>query len=89
MEEQKLIQSLHPDRYPFTDTPYDLVSDGLPQAGIDTGKLWRGVERNLTQKGRADLALMYGYGSPAENTAGFLAHYALTKYDIRGLNRSQ
>lgn len=85
VEQQEAIQGLHPDKYPFNDTAYDLIQGGLSQPGIDAEKIWQGVEKNLIERGRPDLALMYGYGSPAENITGILAHFALTKHNIREL----
>lgn len=86
---QEQIQKLHPDQYPFEDTAYDLISSGLSKTEIDTGVIWQGIEENLLGRDRADLALMYGYGSPTEGVIGIIAHYALTKQDITQLNATK
>lgn len=89
VNQQKRIQALHPDKYPFEDTVYDVISNGLSRKGINTQKIWQHVEENLTERGRRDLVLMYGYDSPTNALTGFLAHYALTKHNIGGLNRTK
>ncbi|MDP2585560.1 MAG: hypothetical protein Q8P29_01630 [Candidatus Levybacteria bacterium] len=90
VNQQKLIQTLHPDKYPFEDTVYDVISNGLSRTGINTEKIWRGVTKNLIKRGRADLALEYGYDpEPTNALTGFLAHYALTKHNIGELNRTK
>lgn len=86
---QEEIKRLHPDKYPFGDTAYDDIAIGLNKAGINTEKVWRGIEKNLTRRGRTDLALMYGYETPTHALTGFLAHYALTKHDIAELDQTK
>ena len=87
--QQERIKSLHPDKYPFPDTAYDVIADGLSRTEINTKSIWQGVEGNLRARGRADLALIYGYAPPTESLTGFLAHFALTKHDIGELNRTK
>lgn len=85
INKQAEIQGLHPDKYPFDDTVYDLVSIKL--AKFDTGQIWQTVEREFLERNRADLVMVYGYDGPINGITGLLAHYALTKMDIKELNR--
>jgi len=83
---QDEIRSLHPDKYPFEDTAYDVFSIGLDKAGINTERIWHGVKKNLVKRGKTDLVLIYGYETTTHALTGFLAHYALTKHNIAELD---
>lgn len=90
VSQQEQIQGLHPDKYPFPDTAYDVLSSGLSRAGFDTRRIWRRVEKTLVKRGRGDLALIYGYdNNPTNSLTGFLEHYALTRHDIGELSRTR
>lgn len=89
IEGQDRINGLHPDQYPFTDATYDIVNEGLMDAGVDTAKVWQQAEMEFIAGRRTDLALRYGYGTPVENITGLLAHYSLTRQDIGNLQRDR
>lgn len=87
--QQTQIESLHPDKYPFSSAADEVISSGLTGERIPVGRVWRSAKRALVRRGRPDLALRYGYDGPTPAITSLLVHYALTTYDIGELNRTR